>query len=72
MKTQTVEIEKQSQEGLVSMETLAKVNRDLIDTIGTVVRVQEEGRTKRAQAEAQMSQMTEELRTALAQAGTRG
>jgi len=72
MKTQTIEIEKQSQEGLVSMETLAKVNRDLIDTIGTVVRVQEEGRAKRAQAEVQMSQMTEELRSALAQAGSRG
>jgi uncharacterized protein YaaN involved in tellurite resistance len=71
MKTQTVAIEKQSQEGLVSMETLAKVNRDLIDTIGTVVRVQEEGRAKRAQAETQMAQMTEKLRTALAQAGTR-
>ena len=71
MKTQAVEIEKQSQEGLVSMDTLAKVNRDLIDTIGTVVRVQEDGKTKRAQAEQQMEQMTDSLRKALAEAGTR-
>jgi len=70
MKSQAVEIEKQSQEGLVSMETLAKVNRDLIDTIGTVVRVQEDGKAKRAQAEQQMEQMTDQLRKALAEAGT--
>jgi len=72
MKEQAVEIEKQSQEGLVSMETLAKVNRDLIDTIGTVVKVQETGRVKRAEAERQMTDMTDQLRKALADAGTRG
>ncbi|HVO04445.1 MAG TPA: toxic anion resistance protein [Candidatus Cybelea sp.] len=71
MKSQAIEIEKQSQEGLVSMETLAKVNHDLIDTIGSVVKVQEDGKAKRAQAEAQMTQMTEDLRKALADAGTR-
>jgi len=70
MKSQAIEIEKQSQEGLVSMDTLAKVNRDLIDTIGTVVRTQEDGKAKRAQAEQQMEQMTDQLRKALAEAGT--
>jgi uncharacterized protein YaaN involved in tellurite resistance len=71
MKTQAIDIEKQSQEGLVSMDTLAQVNRDLIDTIGTVIKVQQEGRSKRATAEQQMEAMTESLRKALAEAGTR-
>jgi uncharacterized protein YaaN involved in tellurite resistance len=69
MKTQAVEIEKQSQEGLVSMETLAKANQDLIDTINSVVKVQSEGKAKRASAEKQMEQMTENLRKTLAEAG---
>src|SRR5262249_32348624 len=58
MKSQAIDIEKQAQAGLVSMETLAKVNQDLIETIGSVVKVQEEGRGKRAEAERQMEQMT--------------
>src|SRR5262249_1056263 len=66
MKTQRLEIEKQAQQGLVSMETLAKVNQDLIDSINAVVKVQEEGRAKRAEAERQMENMTAALRTALA------
>jgi uncharacterized protein YaaN involved in tellurite resistance len=69
MKSQAVEIEQQAQAGLVSMDTLAKVNQDLIETIGSVVKVQEEGRTKRAEAERQMEQMTASLRQALAEAG---
>jgi uncharacterized protein YaaN involved in tellurite resistance len=68
MKTQAVEIEKQSQDGLVSMETLAKTNQDLIDTINAVARVQSEGKVKRAAAEKQMDQMTENLRKTLAEA----
>jgi uncharacterized protein YaaN involved in tellurite resistance len=69
MKTQAVEIEKQSQDGLISMDTLAKANQDLIDTINSVVKVQSEGKAKREAAEKQMEQMTETLRKTLAEAG---
>ena len=41
MKTQAIEIEKQSQRGIVDLETLEKTNRDLIDTISGVLDVQE-------------------------------
>jgi uncharacterized protein YaaN involved in tellurite resistance len=68
MKDQAIAIEQQSQRGIVDTETLAQANRDLIDTIGGVLRVQEEGRRKRAQAEKQMEQMTVELKKALVQA----
>ncbi|MDD3444454.1 MAG: toxic anion resistance protein, partial [Zavarzinia sp.] len=44
MKDQAIAIEQQSQRGIVDIETLEQTNRDLIDTIGSVLRVQEEGR----------------------------
>ena len=67
MKDQAVSIEEQSQRGIVDIDTLAQANRDLIDTVGNVLRVQEEGRKKRADAEQQMQQMTVDLKKALSQ-----
>ncbi|OEO32860.1 toxic anion resistance family protein [Devosia insulae DS-56] len=66
MKDQAIAIEEQSQRGIIDIETLAQANRDLIDTIETVVKVQEQGRTKRAAAEQQMEQMTVALKQTLA------
>lgn len=68
MREQAIEIEKQSQRGIVDMETLEQTNRDLIETIQGVVAAQEEGRQKRAEAEKRMEQLTEELRTTLIEA----
>ena len=65
---QAIAIEQQSQRGIVDMETLAKANQDLIDTVTGVLRVQEEGRKKRAQAEQQMEQLTIDLKKAMTQA----
>ncbi len=65
MKTQAIEIEKQSQRGIIDIETLEKTNRDLIDTISGVLSVQQEGRTKRAEIEQRMAQLTDELKTAV-------
>lgn len=67
MKDQAVAIEQQSQRGIVDIDTLAQANRDLIDTVTSVLAVQEEGRKKRAEAEAQMQQMTVDLKQALTQ-----
>jgi uncharacterized protein YaaN involved in tellurite resistance len=51
------------------MATLADTNRELIDTIESVLRIQQEGRLKRAEAEQQMAVMTEDLRRSLANTG---
>ncbi|MEK7661395.1 MAG: toxic anion resistance protein, partial [Pseudomonadota bacterium] len=67
MKNQAIAIEEQSQKGIVDVETLEQANRDLIDTISGVIQTQEEGRTRRAEIEIRMGQMTEELRQALVQ-----
>lgn len=65
MKDQAIAIEEQAQRGIVDIDTLAQANRDLIDTVQGVVKVQEDGRRKRADAEKQMEQMTVELKQAL-------
>ena len=65
MKDQAIAIEEQAQRGIVDIDTLEQTNRDLIDTIRGVVKVQEEGSSKRAAAERQMEQMTAELKKVL-------
>ncbi|RVC72577.1 toxic anion resistance protein, partial [Mesorhizobium sp. M4A.F.Ca.ET.022.05.2.1] len=67
MKDQAISIEEQAQRGIVDVETLAQANRDLIDTVQGVLKVQQEGRQKRADAEKQMDQMTADLKKALTQ-----
>ena len=70
MKTQAIDIEQQSQKGIVDIETLQQTNQDLIDTIGGVLAAQAEGRRKRAEVEVQMQQQTADLKRALSQGPT--
>jgi len=65
MKDQAIDIEEQSQRGIVDLETLEKTNLDLIETLSGVIRVQEEGRAKRIEVENRMEQLSGELRKAL-------
>jgi len=67
MKTQAIDIEKQSQRGIVDIATLEKTNLDLVDTIKGVLNVQEEGRKKRTEIEQRMAQLTNQLKSALSQ-----
>jgi uncharacterized protein YaaN involved in tellurite resistance len=70
MKTQAIEIEQQSQKGIVDIETLRITNQDLIDTISGVLKVQADGRQMRAQIEAEMDRQTQALKLALSQGPT--
>jgi len=65
MKSQAIAIEKQSQRGIVDIETLEKTNRDLIDTIAGVLSTQQDGRRKRDEIEQRMAQQTAELKAVL-------
>ena len=70
MKTQAINIETQSQKGIVDIETLQQTNQDLIDTIGGVLQAQAQGRQKRAEVEQLMERQTDDLKRALAQGPT--
>lgn len=61
----TVETAKESERGIVDLETLQKTNADLIQTLDDVMRIQMEGRQKRQAAEMEMHHMEEELKRKL-------
>ena len=61
----TVETAKESERGIVDIETLRKTNADLIQTLDDVMRIQMEGRQKRQAAEMEMNRMEEELKRKL-------
>lgn len=61
----TVETAKESERGIVDLETLQKTNADLIQTLDDVMRIQMEGRQKRLAAEMEMHRMEEELKRKL-------
>ena len=61
----TVETAKESERGIVDLETLQKTNADLIQTLDDVMRIQMEGRQNRQAAEMEMHRMEEELKRKL-------
>ena len=61
----TVETAKESERGIVDLETLQKTNADLIQTLDDVMRIQMEGRQKRQATEMEMHRMEEELKRKL-------
>ena len=61
----TVETAKESERGIVDLETLQKTNADLIQTLDDVMRIQMEGRQKRQAAEMELHRMDEELKRKL-------
>lgn len=67
LKTATIETAKESERGIVDIETLKNTNASLISTLDEVVRIQNEGRTKRQNAESEMLRMENELKSKLLQ-----
>ena len=65
LKLATVETAKESERGIVDIETLQQTNASLISTFDEVMQIQEEGRKKRLEAENEMLRMEGELREKL-------
>ncbi len=65
LKMATVESAKESERGIVDIETLKVTNESLITTLDEVMRIQQEGREKRRAAEAEMQKMEGELKSKL-------
>lgn len=55
----------------MDIETLKKVNEDIIFSINEVVKIHEEGTKKRVEAQAELVKIEEELKQALLQAGSK-
>ena len=65
LKIATLETAKESERGIVDIETLKQTNETLISTLDEVMRIQEEGRTKRKEAEAELVQIEDAMRNKL-------
>ncbi len=65
LRTSSAQIARESERGIVDLETLRKINTDLFATIDEVLHIQEEGRTKRIAAETELRNVENELRTKL-------
>ena len=63
----SVETAKESERGIVDIETLKKTNAELIQTLDDVMKIQAEGRTQRLAAEAEMAKMEDDLKRKLLQ-----
>lgn len=65
LKMASVETAKESERGIVDMETLKITNEKLITTLDEVKQIQVEGRIKRREAEAELGKIEDELKTKL-------
>ena len=67
LKMATIETAKESERGIVDIETLKATNESLISTLDEVMKIQEEGRQKRRDAEVELGRIEEELKQKLLQ-----
>ena len=67
LKMATIETAKESERGIVDMETLRQTNASLISTLDEVMRIQSEGKAKRRAAEEELGKMEQDLKAKLLQ-----
>ena len=65
LKMSTIETAKASERGIVDIETLRATNESLISTLDEVIRIQDEGREKRREAEKELVNIEEQLKNKL-------
>ena len=65
LKQTTVDIRRESERGIVDIETLRQTNGILIDTMNEILKIQQEGREQRRQAQAQPAQMEQQMKEKL-------
>ena len=65
LKTGTIETAREAERGILDLNTLVETNQSLIDTINEVMKIQDEGRVQRVEAEKQLVTMENELKQKL-------
>ena len=65
LKVATIETARESQRGIVDIETLTATNKTLISTLDEVMKIQEDGRAKRKSAEQELVRIEDEMRQKL-------
>ncbi len=65
LKIATIETARESERGIVDIETLTATNKTLISTLDEVLKIQEDGRAKRRSAEVELLRIEDEMRQKL-------
>ncbi|MCI8530610.1 MAG: toxic anion resistance protein [Lachnospiraceae bacterium] len=65
LKIATIETARESERGIVDIETLTATNKTLISTLDEVLKIQEDGRAKRRSAEVELVRIEDEMRQKL-------
>ena len=65
LKQNTIETAKETERGIVDIETVKKVNEDLISTIEETITIQKEGRERRKLAETELMEIEDRLKQTL-------
>jgi len=65
LKTNSIRVAKESERGIVEIETLRTVHNNLISTIDEIIKIQEDGKVKRAAAEVELQNLEKELKQKL-------
>lgn len=63
LKESTIQVAKETERGVVDIETIKKANQDIISTLDEVLRIQREGREKRKVVEQELLQAENDLKT---------
>jgi len=70
LKDSTINIAKETERGIVDIETIKKANQDIVSTIDQVLQIQREGREKRKVVEQELLQSENELKTHILKSAT--
>ncbi len=63
LKMASIDTARESERGIVDIETLTQTNQTLIDTLDEVMKIQQEGRVKRAEAEKELARIEDQMKT---------
>ncbi len=62
LKQGSLDIAKESERAIVDIETLKKTNSDILETLDGIIKIHEEGRAKREEAEVELQNIEKELK----------
>lgn len=71
LKQGAIDAARASESSIIDIETLQKVNDDIITSINEVVKIHEEGTKRRSEAQVELAQIEDKLKHALLEAGSR-
>ncbi len=65
LKQGSIDVAKESEKAIIDIETLRKTNNDIVETLDAIIKIHEDGRVKRAEAEKELESIEKELKDKL-------